>query len=84
MDLSDLTRLDTRHFVYSANRAGCTRLITCLARIDKGRAFKQFKVADLVDPDMPDEYALRDAGSTPGPSNLNQKSNFEDFDNSWR
>ena len=62
MDLSDLTRLDTRHFVYSANRAGCTRLVTCLARIDKGRAFKQFKVADLVDPDMPDEYALRDAG----------------------
>ncbi|KAJ1483366.1 hypothetical protein T484DRAFT_1950170 [Baffinella frigidus] len=64
MDLTDLTPLDTRHFVYSANRAGCTRLITCLnnLKMDSGRAFKQFTVDDLKDPANPDEYMLRDAG----------------------
>ncbi|KAJ1492858.1 hypothetical protein T484DRAFT_2872066 [Baffinella frigidus] len=64
MDLTDLTPLDTRHFVYSANRAGCTRLITCLnsLKTESGKEFKQFTVLDLVDPDRPDEYALRNAG----------------------
>jgi hypothetical protein len=68
MDFADLTPLDTRHFVYSANRAGCLRLITCLRSLttESGRAFKQFTVLDLVDPDRPDEYALRNAGSFRG------------------